>query len=231
MNCEIPILKQPPDDLINTQKDAVGTQNAWLLCTAISMVNQMLHAYKNKFCPAGTANLEPKVRLIQTKVCPTDPSIASDCGCGSNVQNPAPTCWQLAQMEQSSEAERENPALKKPLMALKAQIVVKKLIMDGSNPARPYKAGPCINGWKKHENAVVFTCTKKHACAGLPGGLDGVKAECLKNKDCRGVREAGGSIEMRAGAFGKSDAGENAHVWCGTDEEKKSWKPRPAPGG
>eukprot|EP00912_Choanoflagellata_sp_UC4_P002147 UC4_evm3s1361 len=85
MECDIPILKPPPDDLYNTQKTREGFRNAWTICHLFSTMNKMLIAYKKKFCAAKNANIEKSIRLIQQKTLP----------CPTNKR----LCWPLAQLE------------------------------------------------------------------------------------------------------------------------------------
>lgn len=85
LDCKTPILKQPPDDFFNTQKNTKERRMAWMMCNLYSRMNKMLVAYKSKFCKDDEINIEKRVRLIQRKTlpCPKDKRL----------------CWPLAQLE------------------------------------------------------------------------------------------------------------------------------------
>jgi len=69
LECTVPILKAPPNDIFDIQTTVTARRQAWILCQGTSLTNQMLHAYKKKFCPPEKANLERKVRLLEMKDC------------------------------------------------------------------------------------------------------------------------------------------------------------------
>lgn len=88
LECDMPILKQPPDNFYNSQRDNKAKRNAWMMCHLYSNMNAMLTAYKAKFCEGKTVNLDRRIRLIQQKTlpCPKDKRY----------------CWPLAQLEDES---------------------------------------------------------------------------------------------------------------------------------
>lgn len=89
LDCDVPILKAPPDDLYRTQTNTRQKRSAWMLCNLYSRVNGMLKAYKKKFCPAEKVNLEERVRLVQSKSLSCDRQTAEAKG----------WCYPLAQVE------------------------------------------------------------------------------------------------------------------------------------
>merc|ERR1711935_840613 len=86
LDCDSPILKPPPDDLFNSQETPRGKRNAWMVCQMHYKVNDMLQAYKDKFCKPSVMNLEKRIRLVHE---PT-----SGLGCGKKG------CYPLAQTEE-----------------------------------------------------------------------------------------------------------------------------------
>jgi len=71
LDCDSPILKSPPDDLYNTQESPRAKRYAWMVCMMHYKVNEMLKAYKSKFCQRpedkkmmNEIGLEERIRLI-----------------------------------------------------------------------------------------------------------------------------------------------------------------------
>lgn len=71
LTCELPLLIEPPDTLIQRQTAREFKHNAWMLCTAIKYLNLATTAWKQDYCRGGSANLEKRIRLFeQLKKCP-----------------------------------------------------------------------------------------------------------------------------------------------------------------
>eukprot|EP00040_Diaphanoeca_grandis_P025753 m.143140 g.143140 ORF g.143140 m.143140 type:complete len:521 (-) comp30294_c0_seq1:150-1712(-) len=69
LECDLPLIKPPPDDFWTVQKDVSGKRNAFMICTVIANLNNMLAAYKTKFCPAGV-DLGKRIRLFNPEKAP-----------------------------------------------------------------------------------------------------------------------------------------------------------------
>eukprot|EP00040_Diaphanoeca_grandis_P026517 m.148706 g.148706 ORF g.148706 m.148706 type:complete len:525 (+) comp30614_c0_seq2:210-1784(+) len=65
LDCDIPLLKIPPDDLYNTQTDLLGKRNALAVCMLYSSLNEMAVAYKTSHCPKE--NPFPREKTIRIK--------------------------------------------------------------------------------------------------------------------------------------------------------------------
>jgi len=92
LECDVPLLKQPPANFIAKQQNKKDRQHAWLICMLLSNVNEMATAYKGKFCKQGqTVNLEKKIKLVQNK--------DRHCNVGRDK-----LCWPLAQLEEELDA-------------------------------------------------------------------------------------------------------------------------------
>jgi len=92
-----------------------------------------------------------------------------------------------------------------------------------SSESLAYAEGKCVKDWKKHDNAVLFGCTKEHACKSIEG-LEKAQDMCRRHTDCVGVLEqysnpAPDRFEMRSGDFAKSATMEHAYVWCGNRDD------------
>jgi len=93
LDCDSPILKAPPADLFNTQKTKKAKRNAYMVCNMHYYINQMLLAYKEKFCTTKgiEADRSERIRLTHAK----------SLGCGSNPK----FCYPLAQLETAEKLE------------------------------------------------------------------------------------------------------------------------------
>eukprot|EP00040_Diaphanoeca_grandis_P041302 m.262783 g.262783 ORF g.262783 m.262783 type:complete len:575 (+) comp46962_c0_seq1:24-1748(+) len=67
-DCDLPIIKPPPDNFYNTQKPGTDKRSAWIICNLIANLNKFLTFYKTKFCPAP--NLHKSVRMAQGEKIP-----------------------------------------------------------------------------------------------------------------------------------------------------------------
>jgi len=96
LDCDSPILRSPPDDLYNSQKTKRSKRNAWMVCMMHYKTNDMLKAYKAKFCKTGEdrekLNLDERVRLTHAMT----PGL--EC-------HPTKGCYPLAQFEPNEEVE------------------------------------------------------------------------------------------------------------------------------
>jgi len=85
--CDSPLIIESPDDVWTRSKKSTTKQAAWVLCHTVSILNRVLVAYKEKFCPAGFETRK-LVRLIQSKT--------MDQGCKEMEDK---WCYPLAQIE------------------------------------------------------------------------------------------------------------------------------------
>lgn len=53
LNCDVPSIIVPPDNLWRDSVERKTKQQAWVLCTIINKLNKVLKMYKTKFCPIG----------------------------------------------------------------------------------------------------------------------------------------------------------------------------------
>eukprot|EP00038_Savillea_parva_P017475 m.20461 g.20461 ORF g.20461 m.20461 type:complete len:527 (-) comp3791_c0_seq1:94-1674(-) len=65
LECDVPLLKPPPDDFIATQTTDQGKRVAWNLCQLYSHVNEMAMAYREKYCVGQTINTSKIIFLHQ----------------------------------------------------------------------------------------------------------------------------------------------------------------------
>jgi hypothetical protein len=67
LDCGSPLIKEAPDDLYDiSEREKHTKQHAWIICNAVSRLNDMLLRHKQKYCPAGFEQRK-LVRLIQRK--------------------------------------------------------------------------------------------------------------------------------------------------------------------
>jgi len=85
--CDSPLIIESPDDVWRLSKKTTTKQAAWVLCHTVSILNRVILAYKEKFCPSGYETRK-LVRLIQTKTL--------DQGCSEMEDK---WCYPLAQIE------------------------------------------------------------------------------------------------------------------------------------
>ena len=53
LECESPMLKFPPADLMQRAANVTERRAAWMICTVIARINAALELYKKRFCPEG----------------------------------------------------------------------------------------------------------------------------------------------------------------------------------
>lgn len=93
-DCDLPLLKMPPDDLINVQTTTLGRRGALMVCLIKSQINAAIVAHANAFCSAKHVaekkNGPSRFRILSDyakAACPsTDPRI---CGNGLFRLEPA----------------------------------------------------------------------------------------------------------------------------------------------
>jgi len=78
-DCNLPIIKPPPDNFYNIQKETTAKRSAWIICNLIANLNKFLIHYKTKFCPAPTLpNLKKSVRMAQGEKIPRPCKLAPE---------------------------------------------------------------------------------------------------------------------------------------------------------
>jgi len=87
LECDSPLIIQPPDDLWRMTDEPKAKQNAWILCHAIYYLNHVASLYKEKFCKPGYENRQ-LVKLIQRK--------STDLRCSETKDK---WCYPIAQIE------------------------------------------------------------------------------------------------------------------------------------
>jgi hypothetical protein len=53
LDCDLPILITPPDDIIDKAPSREQRHKMYMLCNAYNLINEAVLAWKKKFCPAG----------------------------------------------------------------------------------------------------------------------------------------------------------------------------------
>lgn len=86
LSCELPLLVMPPEDLIQTAVSLKQRQGMFMLCNAYTLINQALVDWKQKFCPAGTANFRQGIKLNKKYQHCTKEELGK-------------TCWDFARLE------------------------------------------------------------------------------------------------------------------------------------
>lgn len=67
LDCDTPLIIQPPDDLWHQSKSVEAKQGAWILCHIIAKLNRVATEYKEKFCVGKKIENRQLVRLLQDK--------------------------------------------------------------------------------------------------------------------------------------------------------------------
>mmetsp|Transcript_34848 Transcript_34848/g.43007 ORF Transcript_34848/g.43007 Transcript_34848/m.43007 type:complete len:545 (-) Transcript_34848:1215-2849(-) len=70
-SCDLPLLIQPPEELIQVQNVTRNRRAAWVICSAITGINRAVLAWKRMHCNAPY-NVEQRLRLDNLKSCPSD---------------------------------------------------------------------------------------------------------------------------------------------------------------
>ena len=68
LECDSPMLKTPPVDLLKQAQNQTAKRSAWMLCTVIPRINAALEMYKQRFCSEGY-NRDKTVRLHPSEQC------------------------------------------------------------------------------------------------------------------------------------------------------------------
>ena len=94
LECESPMLKFPPADLMQRAANVTERRAAWMICTVTARINAALELYKKRFCPEGF-NSTKAIRLHG----------------GNNCRNPTKVmhantdhCWPFAHLESPDES-------------------------------------------------------------------------------------------------------------------------------
>ena len=65
LECGMPLLKPPPDNLFNIQTEAKDRHVAFFICHIFKSINDAVLDYRNAFCPAGQVNSKKIIFLHQ----------------------------------------------------------------------------------------------------------------------------------------------------------------------
>eukprot|EP00038_Savillea_parva_P029618 m.72250 g.72250 ORF g.72250 m.72250 type:complete len:522 (-) comp8771_c0_seq2:86-1651(-) len=65
LDCDMPLLKPPPDNLFNLQTDGHNKRIAFFICHVFKQINDAVLDYRTTFCPAGTVNDKKLIYLHQ----------------------------------------------------------------------------------------------------------------------------------------------------------------------
>jgi cyclophilin family peptidyl-prolyl cis-trans isomerase len=90
LECDSPMLKTPPVDLLKQAQNQTAKRSAWTLCTVIPRINAALEMYKQRFCAEGY-NRDKTVRLHPSEQCTDRRRTMSHKADGS--------CWSFAHEE------------------------------------------------------------------------------------------------------------------------------------
>eukprot|EP00966_Prymnesium_polylepis_P323954 7380077-Prymnesium_polylepis.1 len=65
LECDQPLLRPPPDDLLDVQTSLMSHRHAFLVCALHRQVNEAARDYKRKYCAPADTNLRECVRLTE----------------------------------------------------------------------------------------------------------------------------------------------------------------------
>ena len=94
-DCDVPLLKMPPDNLYNIQTTWLGRREALMICMMYSSINSAVIDYTKQFCPEGSlAHKKKTVRIMEEYVAD---HVGPRENCGGNG-NPR-LCFEFAMIE------------------------------------------------------------------------------------------------------------------------------------
>jgi len=65
LDCDMPLLKPPPDNIFNIQKGGKDRRRAFFICHIFKIINDAVLDYRTTFCPAGDVNKKKLIYLHQ----------------------------------------------------------------------------------------------------------------------------------------------------------------------
>jgi len=211
LDCDIPLLKAPPDDFFNKMTTHRTRQHAWAICVATATTNNMLTAYKKKHC-AGKMNLKKIVRLVKDKECQYNKEVSC-----CNEESSDKLCWPIAEIEATLEEDMAVPVKDRKLKHRSKEEYMKSLKCDNGYRKMP---GMDVDGLK---NAGL--CPEHNNCEF--DSLSEAKNMCQTKRACMAVleRSAKRFSLMSSGAAKKSkNPNINTHLKCGPQKCVEGWK-------
>ena len=89
--CDVPLIVEPPKNLLSSQKTSHDRRSAWMLCAAIRHVNRLAAHRKKEKCGDGRYNTDHRLRILPG---------GRDGGCTRfELASGAAACWPFLELE------------------------------------------------------------------------------------------------------------------------------------
>jgi hypothetical protein len=86
LNCDLPILIMPPDNLIENAPDLEQKHKTYMLCNAYNLINEAVLAWKKRFCPTGYNTKKMIMLQKRNQHCPDREERGKTCWIFARVQ-------------------------------------------------------------------------------------------------------------------------------------------------